>query len=149
MSRGGSKYFCMLRRSTHKFYSTHLAMQKMPDRGFARTSFVFATIRHHLHSKVGGVKCVRTTTQHAEYFESAFRNIFLRIRSEEFDIRLATGRPVGRSLWIVGHAWTNAEGRQFYPWPILFFCLIFHFICLHKRFFLPVFNPAKLDRLCY
>jgi hypothetical protein len=51
-------------------------MQMMPDRGADRTSSVLrpinATIRHHLHSKVGGVKCVRTTTQRQRYFESGF-----------------------------------------------------------------------------
>jgi hypothetical protein len=39
-----SKYLCTLRRSTHAFYTTHFAMQMMPDRGADRTSFVLGPI---------------------------------------------------------------------------------------------------------
>jgi hypothetical protein len=57
-------------------------MQMMPDRGANRTSSVLrpinAMIRHHLHSKVDGVKCVRTTTQRPEIFESGFSRVSIK-----------------------------------------------------------------------
>jgi hypothetical protein len=86
--KAGFKISLPLRRSTHAFYTTHLAMQMMPDGGTDRTSFVLrpinATIRHHLHSKVGGVKRVLTTTQRAEIFWIQLYNVLCRHRIPSF-----------------------------------------------------------------